>query len=433
MKLRTFQATVILMSVSALIVSGCTQPSSDQAERFAGFEVTHETTGGTPSELPVPATVSEVAWTWEAPENSRVERVLPVPTGAVAHLSNGAAGIDTATGATLWNYHIADSVAQVSISPDGSHTVVSAEGWAAVLDSVTGEERQVFEHGHDDEGALSIHGAGLVTDGGLVSLSTEDSATAALTLEPWEGSQGGWTGQPLSCPGGGSATDIVQAMPTNTRIVLVQQCGGSDTVMTGVDTATGEEVWRLTAEEDFEHSSSHSFGLTGDVAVLETIGALRGTVAIDVENGRVISEELPDELGNDLLRVLPDGYLGVRERGDRLDYEIRDFSGDVRGSTGIDRNRVSGTTTGFLPLEDSFLKLTLAEGGDSTRISVVDWEGSEAEHLIELPVDMDVLELASLSELDSAVGPGSFEAAPGAVLVREYPQTGPITRVVGLT
>lgn len=421
---------MVILSVSVLVATGCSVSGSDESERFSGSEITHEATGAVPEELPVPTTVSEAGWTWEAPEGSRVERVLPVPTGAVVHLSNGAAAVDTATGDTLWSYQVAEAVAQVSVSPDGGLAVVSAEGWAAVLDSATGEERQVFEHGHADDGALSIHGAGLVAGDGLVALSSGDEGPS-VSLEPWEGTEGAWSSQPLTCPDGGPAPEIRQAMLTDARVVLVQECGPT-AVMAALDLTSGEELWQLVAEEDFSYSSSYGFGEVGDVAVLETIGVLRGTVAIDVENGEVISDELPDGLDNDLLRVLPDGYLAVRQRGDRLDYELRDFSGGVRETAALASDDVAGTVTGFLPLRDALLKLTLADGGGTTEVSVLAWGSQDDGRQISLPVDTDVLDLSSLSQLDAAVGPGSFEAAPGAVLMREYSESNPITRIVGL-
>ncbi|MET9797380.1 hypothetical protein [Nocardiopsis alba] len=181
--------------------------------------------------------------------------------------------------------------------------------------------------------------------------------------------------------------------------------------------------------------------MVDDMAVHQNIAPLRGTSIFDVNDGEIIDDDLPDGRHNDLLRILPDGYLSVRTYEDDgetfLDYEIREFTGQVRDAATTRYQNLGSPINHFLPLDDSFLKLTLDQETEEPRIiSVYDWGGTGPTTQIPLPVEMDIfsgLRNPGLVALELAVGPGRFEAAPGAVLVREFPEKGYSQRIVGLS
>ncbi|WDZ90099.1 hypothetical protein [Nocardiopsis sp. HUAS JQ3] len=106
----------------------------------------------------MPTTVSEAAWTWEGPEDSALLEILPMPTGAVLHMQDGAVELDTRTGEEVWSYRLLEAEAELAVSPDGSLVAVSAGGSLTLLDSGTGEEVRFVEHGETEAGYLSLGG-----------------------------------------------------------------------------------------------------------------------------------------------------------------------------------------------------------------------------------------------------------------------------------
>ncbi|NYH51996.1 hypothetical protein HNR06_001585 [Nocardiopsis arvandica] len=406
------------------------EEGTDQISETGGA-VLHETADGGSSEPSVPTVVSRVAWTWGAPEGARIGQIHPVPTGAVLQLNDGAVGVDTDTGQTAWVYRVPDADADVAVSPDGSSAVVSTEGSLAVLDTRTGEQKYDLKHDYAAQDSLTVATAGLVSDNGMVT-SAEGEGGVVIELTPWSNSEEGWRSAALECPGGEIFSGITQAFATQARVVLIYECGEEIAVMVGLGEENGEQQWTLPLD-GFNYTSRHDFGVVGDVAVLENISAQRGTVVIDTEKGELISGELLDELGNDILRILPDGYLAVREyqSGD-LHYEMRGFSDEVQKSVSIDSGDVAGSITNFLPMSDALLKLTFVDGAEDTQVSVFEWGSEKPGQNIDLPIEMEVIGLTSLRKSDAAMGPGSFEAVPGAVIIRGYPSTGQINQIVGL-
>ncbi|RKS06279.1 hypothetical protein DFP74_1907 [Nocardiopsis sp. Huas11] len=111
---RLVRGGALLMSIAlalAVGAAGCSAaPSVDHIE-YAGEpsapqEVTH---------------ASEVAWEWEAPEESLLRNVLAGSAGAVMVLGDGVVALDGATGEELWHYRKPDaSVASAATTPDGS-------------------------------------------------------------------------------------------------------------------------------------------------------------------------------------------------------------------------------------------------------------------------------------------------------------------------
>jgi hypothetical protein len=433
-------AVLLLGAPGCGILSG----SGQQARELAGHEVVHEMSGDELEELAVPTTVSEASWVWEGPRDGELVGVHPVPTGAVLHLNDGVVGLDTRTGKEVWSYRLLGSEAEAAVSPDGTFVAVSASGFLVLLDSGTGVETLVLEHGSSGTDRLSVQHAGLVTDDGLVTAGPGDGGGVAVSFSPWD-DEPGWRGERLRCPGGAGGPRVEDGFLTPSGVVVVYACGGSDLRLTSLDTTTGEEQWSLVRGQDFDDAAEHpeqldeeAFAAAGDVAVLQNMALMRGTVVIDTVRGEVLSEALPSGPEDTVLRVLPHGYLAVRserlENGQWEDrFEVRDFSGAVKDTVVTDENSVGSTVSGQLPLKDSLLKPRWSEEEDNMEVAVFDWDAEGPEETIALPVEVDLGGIDSVWEVEEALGPGTFQEVPGAVLVREHTRGEPVPRVAGLT
>jgi outer membrane protein assembly factor BamB len=436
-------AAVLLLAAGGFVLLSDPGGGQNSSQQLAGHDVAHETSGRQPEQLSVPTTVSEAAWTWEGPEDSALLEILPVPTGAVLHMRDGAVGLDTRTGEEVWSYRLLEAEADVVVSPDGSLVAVSAGGSLTLLVSGTGEEVRTVEHGETEAGHLSLGGAGLVADEGLITAGSSGSEGVVVSLDPWE-DEPGWRNEDLECVNGSGTPQVDQGFLAPSGVVVVYRCGAGEPVLVSLDTATGEVRWSLVQGQDFNGDFEYhdapeevTFAPVGDVAVLQNMASLRGTVVIGTEDGEVLSDSLPSENENYVLRILPDGYLVVRteDLGDgewEVRFEVRSFSGEVRETVVTDDESLSSTLTGQLVLEGSLLKLRWSEQEGNMEIAVFDWSSENQETAITLPVEIDLSEVLSVSRSEQLVGPGTFQAAPGAVLLREYPGSG-TARVVGLT
>ncbi len=83
---------------------------------------------------------------------------------------------------------------------------------------------------------------------------------------------------------------------------MVYRCGAGEPVLASLDTATatGAVRWSLVQGQDFDGDYEYhdapeevTFAPVGDVAVLQNMASLRGTVVIGTEGGGVLSDSLP--------------------------------------------------------------------------------------------------------------------------------------------
>lgn len=462
---RRVAAAAAVLTLSA----GCAWLSGGEVREVAGLEVLHLVAEQPPAELPVPTTVTGHAWVWKSPGRSGIQEILPVPTGAVVRLADGAAGLDTATGETAWSFRLLDprDRADVALTPDRQRVAVAADGAVVVLDPATGAEIGVHEYEPDPQtrgpGQLEIRGpAGLAADEGLVTAQIQESGAVDVTLTPWafddgNGAGGGWSTEVPACNEGISPPRIEDGFLASGAVVLLHGCGepkGADdpaeddgvSDLVALDLGSGEELWRLAAGEDFtvEHEKNTlggggHFAVLGDVAVRQNLALHRGTLVVDPVTGEVVSDEIPylmSSTGSDfVVRVLSDGYValtgeGMPRQGELWgQYELRDFSGRVRGAVPTEFARADG----LLPLEDALVRLDWADPEDP-HLFVLDWDGG-AEPVAQIPAEVKVetRELTSLVAAEEVVGPATFVAVPGAVLLREYRHGQPQTRISGFT
>lgn len=464
------RAGAVAAVLTLALASGCAGPfNGGESRELVGLQVLHLMAERSPEEHPVPATVNEHAWVWKSPGGSGIHGILPVPTGAVVRVDDGVVGLDTATGETAWSFRFWEhgTRADVALTPDRQRVAVAVDGAVVLLDSAIGAEVGVHEYEPDPHangpGQLAIDGsAGLAVGEGLVSARAEEAGAINVTLTPWafggsDNGNGGWRSEVRACDEGISPARVEGGFTTPGGVVLLYGCGEPKSAddpaedsgvsdLVALDIRSGEEVWRLATGEDFtvqHHQNSPRngghFAALGDVAVRQNLAPHQGTLVIDTETGEVVSDELPHMMGplesDFVVRVLPDGYVALsgtglsREGGLWGQYELRDFSGEVRGTVPTDTVQADG----LLPLEDALVRLDWADPKDP-HLLVFDWDGS-AEPAAQVPVKVEVEsgEVDSRTQAEAIVGPGTFVAVPGAVLLREYRHGQRQTRISGFT
>ncbi|MET9797377.1 hypothetical protein [Nocardiopsis alba] len=175
----------------------------------------------------------------------------------------------------------------------------------------------------------------------------------------------------------------------------------------------------------------------GDLIVLQNISEERGTVVIDSISGQVLNDKIPSTTDTPLLRVLPDGYMTVRESKDEdsddkiLTYELREFNGDLKREIVISTDVTRGSLNNFLVLEDSLLKIRMVEENEEQDMAVLPWDGTE-DLRVPLPIEVDTTGIPSIARADREVGPSTFLASPGAIILREFPGNKVSQRTVGM-
>ena len=443
----------ILVIAFFLGASGCSTEDkpeniSDSAKPLAGNTVEHRSTDVPPQDQPIPSTVAEAAWTWEGPDGSHVLALHPSSTGAVIQLNIGAVALDTTTGEETWSFLLPDNnqigdESDLALSPTGSIMAYSPGQSMVVLDTGTGEELWRRDHSASGPTQFTINKAGLIGDSGLFTAQASHEIRVSLT--PWEEEEPDWESTLSACDEPDLA-NISQGVLTDDQVVLTYACPFQETTVVGLDQANGEELWRMRQGEDYQldedifpvpsPSAEFDFGVVGDLLVLQNIAAQRGTVVIDTSNGQVVADDLPSTAEAPLLRVLPDGYLTAEEgespglEGRSLTYKLHDFDGTVRQKLETTTEVARGSFNNFLVLEDSLLKLRMVGEDEEQDMAVLDWDTGDDER-VTLPIDVDTTDIPSIARVDEEVGPYTFREVPGAVLLREFPGSRNIPRVVG--
>ncbi|WP_306366076.1 PQQ-binding-like beta-propeller repeat protein [Nocardiopsis sp. CC223A] len=439
----------VLLVIVCTIVTGCShfdekpEENDPDSAPFAGYEVEHRTAPPLPGDLQVPATVAEAAWVWEGPETSRLLAVHATPSGAVLELDNGVIGLDTLSGETAWSFLLPevsgdDVGTDAAVSPDGTVAAFTAGRALVLLDTATGEELLRSDRDGTGTGSFSIDGAGLVHSTGL--LTAQAGPELRVTLTSWEEGTTAWENTLPACSDSQQAV-ISSGVVTARQAAVVFECPGESSTVVGLDLDDGEEMWRFREGRDYHgggavfppaSSEDLGFGAVGDLLVLQNISHERGTVVINAEAGRVVADALPSTPENALLRVLPDGYLAAISAGAEegpVTYEFREFDGTVRNRLETTTDVARGHVNNFLVLDEALLKLRMVEEGEEQDMAVFDWESGE-EYRVTVPVGVDTTEILSVAQVDQEVGPSTFRAVPGAVLLREYPASA-VPRLAG--
>ncbi|MFL1379531.1 MULTISPECIES: PQQ-binding-like beta-propeller repeat protein [unclassified Nocardiopsis] len=358
-------------------------------------------------------------------------------------LDNGVIGLDTLSGETAWSFLLPevsgdDAGTDVAVSPDGTVVAFTPGRTLVLLDTTTGEELLRFDHGGTGNESFSIGRTGLVHSTGLLTANAGERLS--VTLTSWDQGATVWESVLPACADSQQAL-ISSGVVTDQQVAVVFECPGGTSTVVGLDLDGGKELWRFQEGRDYQPSDAlfpsasseePEFGAVGELLVLQNISHERGTVVIDTEAGRVVADKLPSTPENALLRVLPNGYLAAISAGAEegpVTYEFREFDGTVRSRVETTTDVARGHVNNFLVLDDALLKLRMVEAGEEQDLVVFDRE-SGAEERVTVPVTVDTTEILSVAQVDHEVGPLTFRAVPGAVLLREYPIS-PVPRLAG--
>jgi hypothetical protein len=104
------------------LLSGCSLMPWGSAESA----IDHSVFEGSAESLEVPANVSSVGWSWEAPEETGVVEVRPFPLGAVVTVSDEVIALRGDTGEELWCYRrIGEEVADANVTSSGDRVALA--------------------------------------------------------------------------------------------------------------------------------------------------------------------------------------------------------------------------------------------------------------------------------------------------------------------
>ncbi|NKZ01919.1 PQQ-binding-like beta-propeller repeat protein [Nocardiopsis alborubida] len=277
-----------------------------------------------------PTAVTRVGWTWEGPEDTRVERVVAGPRGPVVLLGDGMVGLDGATGEELWTYRLpfgwhtsagasmGGDLAYVSYRQDPDD---SGSGRMTVVDTATGEiTREVAAPPEERFGTGDHHFLGVLPTGSLHTGSDEEPGTLVAYGDAGEG--GLWTFTPQDPE---SACDTERRVLLHEGLILAAYlCRGEPDVrplvVLGLDARTGEQRWRTEVGDPYPSGSLRIFWEEHAVSEGEHpvvgVGSDSGPVTLLDPRTGAVAGEFPEFLLEDddgasqEYRVIRSGYRG---------------------------------------------------------------------------------------------------------------------------
>ncbi|WP_026338433.1 MULTISPECIES: hypothetical protein [Nocardiopsis] len=376
--------------LSALLLVSCS------AEEGSGGGVTGS--DGAPQELvrdrEYRSEVSGAAWTWEAPEGVSRTRVLPVPGGVAALLDDGVVGLSGENGGPMWEFRVPGSEVFGSVADHGRYFTLqildsedeSAPPRMVVLDTVTGEPVQDYSLTEGDSSSGMVRGwLGNVTDEHWITVDGDGGGLTAFELGS---DRTAWSVPDLArCEDVGSVDALVTLDEvTVAAVTCYEQPEGEDSVemtegqefvsgFVGIDSATGEELWRTEEQTGMFPADSRERTVTVHESGLVTAYypyAQAGRV-VDPTTGEVATLE-----EGRVLWTNGDGsLLGVWNERARA-YRTQDRSGEVReGGTGEGTGAAESILNALrgdplvVGLEDGVLQVSEeVSGGGETEIAV---------------------------------------------------------------
>lgn len=466
-----FGAILTLLAAAGLVL---TRPFGDG---LPNPPIEHTRAASVPDNLQAPVSVTGVAWEWESPEESFIEEVLPVPVGAALVLNDGVVVLNGESGEELWRYRHPGAQVSVGRTPDRSvlalHIETGADdeeeaqerahGRLLSLDSSTGKILGQAEVPGEEDRFTSTSTMGVraarvshLTDTGRLLMPTDPDTSLDLAHHRIGDDHPLWErNRIVQCPSPATHLRVEDVAASHERIALLYSCPDADgddgrpghlpTFLAGVDARTGEVDWQLEAGTDFADLILWSVQMRGGFIVLGNEARHRGSIVIDGASAKVVASRLGDGEGEQVLRVMDGEYLLARHQGpasgagSTYHYEVRDFSGEVKKSFSADSFEVQEASTFLLPLEESLAKVAVhweAEPrgpADTAEVTVFDWGSEGVSRRIPLDLDMHLGFDMGAGPADELLGPGSFTAVPGAVVLTEAPASGIRHKAVGLT
>ncbi|MEV2277399.1 PQQ-binding-like beta-propeller repeat protein [Nocardiopsis sp. NPDC049922] len=405
--------------------------------------VVHSTADALPARAPEDGTVSEHAWTWESPENTRVLDVWTTDTVGIVRLSDGVVALDPLTGEERWRYRRPEGISADSyrdpsttvgadLSADRERVYLShhgdgpERGWA-VLAASTGE---VLLSGADElagsESSLLLAQAmGRLSEEEDGYLNRDGGENVLVGFQSADGTERwGHPGEEgcFPSPDGHLRPDEGQALVAGGTVVLSLACGvGQDMhgLLLGIDTATGVEAWRReypwsvsdAAGQDEPRSAWFDASEDGSAVTMES-----NRLVVDSGTGDALYDGGDPFLDRGAVTGFTDrSYTGWRcaesvaedEHCASLRYEETDWSGQTLRSTGVNYRGQGLSALGALDLDDAVVRVARVDW--DWRVDVLPWDGSR-------PTTVPLVGLEGLDDRHSLVDLALL-AGPGAVLV----------------
>ena len=414
----------------------------------------------------IPVSVQEQAWEWQPPEGAEASSFMPIPSGLVAKLGDGAVALDGATGEQTWHYRRDDaSLVSLSTTPDEDRLVLSFEvdedeleeteapseelddlRDLVVLDTETGEllNEQTVKAGESprfsnnptvgpagsvlDLSATEVHH---LTDDARLMWSesssvearslTDDSAqwahTDAFRNEISSAADGiAFAGQ-FTVSGGMVVLGSIWSSPEDRHNYQYR--------ISGVDAGTGETLW----EHDWPIGKvtdypDPTFTVGEDSVALRLYPEDQGR-RLDLESGEELASDLWPESGG-LLDLTSDGYVAL----DREGAHLFDREGERLHTVDHDGLHQGSGQTVALSTEEALVALRSDPDDSDRRVLTVD-EWDSGERTAQIPVDVVPDRDTRLSaSYEFAAEPSPYlQQVPGAIALMD-PDNG---RIHGFT
>ncbi|WP_306368670.1 PQQ-binding-like beta-propeller repeat protein [Nocardiopsis sp. CC223A] len=266
-------------------------------------------------DLERPSSVSEAAWTWEAPEGvGALGGLFPVPGGVAAVMDDGAIALSGENGGVMWEHRFPDTRAFGAVSGQGQYFTLQlmdteddeARPRMLVIDASTGET--VHDYRLEDE-----ESSGHVVRGWLANVTDEHWITVEgeqeLVAHRLGTDETAWSVPDVAaCNGVGS---VDRAVVTDGTLVAAFTCydqpeGETSVEMTegqefvsgysGFDPATGEELWRTEATAGMFAADAHERTLTVHASGVVTAYHPYGRIGhvVDQATGEVVTVDEGD-------------------------------------------------------------------------------------------------------------------------------------------
>lgn len=277
-------------------------------------------------------TVTRVGWTWEKPEDARIERIVAGPRGPVVLLGDGLVGLDGASGEELWTYRLpfgwytstgaslGGDLAYVSYRQDPDDI---ESGRMTAIDTATGEITERTPLPPEELTAAGEAERGDPSPG--ITLYWNSAYDGSRTVVAYDnaGEEVLWTRLVHAPEDSGSLDMRTFAGYGETTVVAYLDGNGVEgwtVVVLGLDTRTGEEEWRLedrdTTVTNFLRISPEGTAVSAGERPVVGVGYEYGpTTLLDPSTGEVAGE-FPEFLVGD------GGELSV------------DYAGRVQADTG---------------------------------------------------------------------------------------------------
>ncbi|WP_150250419.1 PQQ-binding-like beta-propeller repeat protein [Nocardiopsis deserti] len=394
-----------------------------------------------------------------------INEVRAIPSGVVVSVSDGVIALRGDTGEEIWSYRrVGSTVSGSNVTPNGESVAVSyeADGESGadtakhnviVLDSLTGEitSEQVTDFTLVDSITPDVsllepkpERLGLLTQDHRLTLGRNGEDNLTLRAIGLSSGEEEWEQYDVFQPNNQGQEFLPGELATTEDTVIVtgnfadpaETMSDLDAVqkhtavIMGLDSESGEEVWRVEHEldapvtyRDIELSTYPDSGIVA--AVMEGSGYFEQWL-LNPATGSSVADDVFAVSGPDVISISQSGYATVETNpeAETDTYTLMDFSGNPEDTITVEEAGVRKPKNFLLPMNASIARLHVGptdDGWKPATVEVFDWQGSADPHVIELGIDVhrDPRVEEGVRPLFGVAPPTDMLLAPGAVVVTE--------------